>query len=106
MELSSLRRTPRNRFRICPRRACRGLLKSGWTMLIRRTCQRKHDEAILVRRGTRLRETALSMGLGAGAAITACIFLGLGFAGIALGVGCGGGLFWLIRSLRPGGSGH
>jgi hypothetical protein len=74
--------------------------------MFERTCYQKLDEPVLVWLGLEFREIALSMGVGAGVAITAAFVLGLGFIGIALGFGCGGGLICLFRSLRSGGPGY
>ena len=71
-----------------------------------RSCYQKLDEPVLVWMGLEFYQIALAIGAGAGSAMLSAFLLGLGFAGILLGVAVGGGLLGLFRALRHGGPGY
>ena len=74
--------------------------------MIERSCYQKLDEPVLVWLGLEFHEIALAIGAGAGSAMISAFLLGLGFAGILLGVAVGGGLLGLFRALHRGGPGY
>jgi hypothetical protein len=74
--------------------------------MIERSCYQKLDEPVLVWLGLEFRQIACAIGSGAGIAMLSAFALGLGFAGILLGVGVGGGLLGFFRALRRGGPGY
>ncbi len=73
--------------------------------MLERPCYQKLDEPVLVWLGLEFREISIALGVGAGSSIIAGFVLGLGFPGVLLGFGIGGGLLAFFRSLHAGGPG-